>query len=436
MFAQQVTNPASRGFQTRDDNGGGSAPAHPQVKQMIEQVMQGFTDFRKANDDRLAALEKGFSESDHHAKLDAIQGDLAKALDLKSEIEHLEAKFNRQRVNGGGDAGMSPEQTEYRDAFINGFVRKGREDGLKDLAVKAHQVGVDADGGFAVPEIMDSQIHKVLREQSAMRTLCRVITVGTTEYKKLVNTGGVGSGWVGETDTRPETATSQMQEWRPVMGEIYANPQVTQTALDDLMYDVEGELAQEIAEEFAIRESEAFISGNGTKKPKGFLDETITTQADGARAFGTLQAIKSGVAGDFAANPNASLIFYDVVASLKSAYRPGARWVMGKRTMFDIMKMVDGEGRYLWQPTLQAGTPIVLVGYGITEDEYMPSKADLAYPVAFGDFKRGYWIVDRFGIRSLRDPYTNKPNVGFYTTKRVGGKMFDSEAIKLIQLAV
>jgi len=406
-----------------------------EIKDVLTALTKGFEDFKKINDDRLAKVEKGQATGDMEAKLASVQADIAKALDLKKEIERLEAKQNAAGLFGAGSQG-NPDKAAYKAAFFDRFVRKGEDSAeLKSLQSKAMSIGTPADGGYAVPEELDRSIEKLMRDVSPVRQVANVITVGTSDYKKLVNVNGIASGWVGETAARPATNTSQLAEVTPFMGELYANPQVTQQALDDIFFNVEAEVTAQLAEEFAVAEGSAFVSGNGTNKPKGFLAYTTAATADSSRAFGTLEHIATGVAGDFAASNKAD-IFYDVVAKMKAGYRAGSVWMMGKAIMFEVMKFKDTSGQYLWQPRLtDNGLGLNLVGYNVVEAEDMPVKAASSLSIAFGNFRRGYTIVDRIGTRMLRDPYTNKPYVGFYTTKRVGGMVVNSEAIKLVKFA-
>jgi HK97 family phage major capsid protein len=301
---------------------------------------------------------------------------------------------------------------------------------LKALEAKAWSMGSSADGGYTLPKTIDAEVEKMARDISPMRALARVVTVGTSDYHKLVNVNGIASGWVGETAARPATNTSQFQDVVPPMGEVYANPQVTQASLDDMFFNAEGELISQLSEELAAAEGAAFSTGNGTNKPKGFLAYATAATADSSRAFATLEHIATGVSGDFPASNKADFL-YDVVAKLKAAYRPGAVWTMGKALMFEIMKFKDTAGNYLWQPMIRDGLVVNLLGYAVAEVEDTPTKAANSLSIAFGNFKRGYLIVDRVGMRMLRDPYSNKPYVGFYTTKRVGGAVINSEAIKI-----
>lgn len=409
----------------------------PEVKALVESIQKGFDDFKKLNDERLAKVEKGAATGDFEAKLAAVQGDIAKALDLKKEIERVEAKSNLQGLVAEHSERSNPDQVAYKRAFFDRYVRKGDDsDDIKALQTKAWSVGVSADGGYALPKEIDAEIAKLLRDISNVRGLATIVTVGTSDYRKLVNVNGIASGWVGETAARPATNTSQLAEVIPPMGELYANPQVTQQALDDLFFNVEAELTAQLLEEFALAEGSAFVSGNGTNKPKGFLAYTTAATADSSRAFGTLEHIATGVSADFAATNKADT-FFQAVGALKKGYRNGAVWMMNKGILFEALRFKDTTGQYLWQPSIQdSGLGIRLLGFAVEESEDMPVKAASSLSIAFGNFKRGYTIVDRMGIRMLRDPYTNKPYVGFYTTKRVGGAVVNSEAIKLIKFSV
>lgn len=407
-----------------------------ELKALVEAIQTGFENFKKLNDERLGRLEKGGATGDFEAKLAAVQADIARALDLKKDLAALEAKTNLQGLIGGIKGAENPDKVAYKTAFMDRFVRKGEDSPeLKSLMVKAWSIGTAADGGYAMPEQIDRAIEKLLRDLSPMRSVSNIVRVGTSDYKKLVNVNGIASGWVGETAARPATNTSQLAEVAPPMGEVYANPQVTQAALDDLFFDAEAELMDQLVEELAVAEGSAFTSGNGTNKPKGFLDYTTAATADSSRAFGTLEHVATGVSGDFAASNKADVLF-NVVGALKKGYRAGALWQMNKGLMFEVLRLKDTTGQYLWQPSLQdSGLAIKLLGFSVEENEDMPAKAANSLSIAFGNFKRGYTIVDRMGMRMLRDPYSNKPYVGFYTTKRVGGAVVNSQAIKVVKFA-
>ncbi|MEW8525527.1 MAG: phage major capsid protein [Candidatus Thiodiazotropha endolucinida] len=362
-----------------------------------------------------------------------------KLLTISERIERMETRSNRNSQLGGFSFSDSESGAakEHRHAFSQ-WIKRGRdEDGLLDLQQKAMSIAVGADGGFAVPTAIDSQIEKLLRDISPIRQIARLVQVGTSDYKKLVNTGGLTSGWVGETDARPETDTPQLAEVVPPIGEIYCNPSITQHALDDIFFDAEDWLSEEIADEMAVQEGSAFILGDGLNKPKGFLTYTTAATADAARAFATLQHVPTGVSGAWpAADTDTANLLIDVVHALRPPYRQGAVWVMNSTTLSTIRKLKDTNGQFLWQNTLVEGQPGMLLGYPVIEAEDMPDIAADSLSVAFGNFDRGYTIVDRMGTRVLRDPYTNKPYVHFYTTKRTGGAVVNSEAIKLIKFSL
>ena len=399
------------------------------LKDLLQKQGEAFEEFKKTNDARLQAKADGKSVEAYEAKLSKINEELSKIGDLKSEFDALIKKLNRPGAAGEAD----PAKAEHKAAFGK-FLRKGIDDGLGELQQKAYNITTDADGGYAVPEELDRDILELMRDISPMREVCNVITVGSSDYKKLANKGGTTGGWVDEDDPRTATNSSQMAILTPFMGEVYAYPQATQQMLDDVFFNAEQFIEGECAATFAEMEGAAFTTGDGTKKPKGFLAYATATTADGARAFGTLQHIVSGAAADWAAsNPQDKLL--DVVYALKKGYRTNARWMTSKAMLADVRKLKDVDGNYIWRPGLEAGQPDTLLGYGIAENEDMPAKAANALSIAFGDFKRGYTIVDRIGTRILRDPYSNKPFVGFYVTKRVGGFLADSNAIKLFKFS-
>jgi len=310
-----------------------------------------------------------------------------------------------------------------------GFVRSGATIEMKAFT------GVSGDaGGYAVPREVDAQIDAVLKGISPIRSIANVVKVGSAGYRKLVTTGGTPSGWAAENAARPETATPVFVEIVPPTGELYANPAASQAMLDDAAFDVEAWLAGEIAMEFAKAEGAAFVGGSGVGRPKGFLTQPTAATADGTRAFGTLQYLASGTAGDFSASPQERLI--DLVQALRAPYRQGASFVMNAATLARIRKFKTSDGAFVWAPSLAAGQPATLLGYPVIEAEDMPDIAANALSIAFGNFKAGYLIAERAETVILRDPYSNKPFVNFYATKRVGGCVTNSEAIKLMKFSV
>jgi HK97 family phage major capsid protein len=310
------------------------------------------------------------------------------------------------------------------------YLRQGVDAGLADLEpdhAKSLSIGVNPDGGFAVPQDLDRQIAAVELNAAPMRRLCNVITVSNEKYEKLVSQHGIAGGWVSETAARPNTATPTLASVKPAFGEIYANPMTTQKALDDLMFDVGSWLADEIGRFFANQENAAFINGDGVDKPKGILQYPINA----APTFGQLKQVKSGSAGVVVADK-----LFDVIHAVKPGYRQAAVWTMPTAVLNMVRQLKDSQGRYLWEPSLRAGVPSTLLGFPVYENEDLPAPAASSNSVLFGDFKRGYKIADVQGVRILRDPYTNKPYTSFYTTKRLGGGVEDSNAIVVHTLGV
>jgi HK97 family phage major capsid protein len=245
---------------------------------------------------------------------------------------------------------------------------------------------------------------------------------------------GLASGWVAETAARPETGTPTFREFVPPSGELYANPAASQAMLDDAAFDVESWLANEIATEFARAEGAAFVNGNGTNRPQGFLTYTTTNEVDSVRAWGSLQYVASGAAGAFAAsNPQDKLV--DLVQALRSPYRQGAVFAMNSSTLASIRKFKTSDGAFLWQPALSEGRADTLLGYPVIECEDMPDVAANSLSIAFGNFRAGYLIAERSETQIVRDPYTNKPYVNFYAVKRIGGGVVNSEAIKVMKFS-
>ncbi len=355
-------------------------------------------------------------------------------MDYEVKADPLEAVFD-----DAGSAATPPARPVLsggtvvdpaRSAFVNGYLRRGAEVELKSFAGS-----VLADGGYAVPREIDAQIDATLKGISPIRAIANVVQVGSAGYRKLVTQNGVASGWAAETAARPETATPLFNEIVPSFGDLYANPAASQAMLDDAQFDVEGWLAGEIATEFAKAEGSAFVGGNGTNKPKGFLTYATAATLDAVRPFGTLQYVPSGAAADFiATNPQDRLL--DLVHSLRAPYRQGAVWVMNSTTLAKIRKFKTTDGAFIWQPGLVTGQPDSLLGYPVVESEDMPDVNANTLPIAFGNFKAGYLIAERAEISILRDPYVNKPFVHFYATKRVGGAVSNSEAIKVMKIAV
>lgn len=369
--------------------------------------------FIKKHDDRYAAIEK--------------------------DLDELNAQAAAHRVGSSSARSRSGPSAAALSAFGQ-FAKNGNVEAMKGFLPQAAVSGTtdsDPNGGALVPDEVSTTIIARQINGSPMRRLASLRVTKAASYKQLVNVGGGTAEWVGEKQARPQTDINQYKEITITPMEVYANPAVSQTLLDDANFDVANEVSGEIAKDFDLKEGAAWVSGDGVNKPRGFLAyATPVTTGDSTRAFGTLQYFPSGVAAALSdGSHNGGDALLDVVYGLKGDYRKNATWVMNSTTVGVVRKLKDLEGRYLWQPPISAGQPATLLGYPLETDENMPDIGAGNFPIAFGDWKAGYMIVDRVGMRVLRDPYTNKPYVHFYTTKRVGGGLLHSNAIKLLKIA-
>ncbi|CAN7335779.1 phage major capsid protein [Bosea sp. LjRoot90] len=400
---------------------------------ILAELKTTFEQFKAAHEEELKGIKKGFADVITAEKVAKINGDIG---ELTKALDAVNAALAAAKLGGGAGGGLDPVKAEHKAAFEK-FFRKGADAGLRDLEVKAKlTTQSDPDGGYLVPEETSATIDRVLGTISVMRQIATVMPVGTSTYKKLVNMGGAGSGWVGEEEARPETGTPTLRELVFNVMELYANPSTTQTMLDDGIVDIAAWLADEVQLAFAEQEGAAFISGNGQKRPRGLL--TYDTVANASYAWGKLGYIASGAAASFSA-PTSSVspadAFIDLYYALKAGYRGNASWLMSDAVMGSVRKFKNAEGSYIWAPPSDAASVASILGKPVYNDDNMPAVGADAFPIAFGDFKRGYLIPDRQGVRVLRDPFTNKPNVQFYTTKRVGGGVANFEAIKLMKIA-
>ncbi|REF27200.1 HK97 family phage major capsid protein [Xenorhabdus cabanillasii] len=390
------------------------------VEQIAQEIKGRFDEFKQKNDQRIEAIEA--EKGKLAGQVDTLNGKLSELDSLKTALE--EELAGLKRPTGGSN---NKAASEHKAAFTQ-FIRKGKEDGLAELEQKAMQTTTDPDGGYAVPEELDRNIITALKDAVVMRAECHVIPVGNPNFKRLVNQGGTNSGWVGETDERPETKTPKLTPIEPTWGEIYGNPAATQTMLDDAFFDVEAFITSELTQEFAEQEENAFTHGDGKNKPKGLLTYGSDAQDDNVRKWGTLQHLLLKKPTEVTAGDIMRLIY-----TLRKPYRTGAKFMMNNNMLFQVRTLKDSQNNYLWQPGLQSGQPSALLGYGIAENEQFEDLGADKVPVAFGNFKRCYTILDRMGVRILRDPYTHKPFIHFYTTKRVGSMLVDSNAVKLLK---
>ncbi|TYC93041.1 phage major capsid protein [Novosphingobium sp. BW1] len=386
------------------------------TRALFAQLNAAVTEMRSKHEQALASK---VDDSVLNEQVDRINAEISK---IEEAITKANTELAAARLGDSLPGDMEPTDPEYRAAF-NAHFRKG------DVSA-ALSVGTDAEGGYLAPVEWDRTITGALKEISPIRQHAQVITTSTAGFKRLYSDRTIGSGWVGETAARPETATPGVSELTFGHGEIYANPAATQAFIDDAAVNVERWLADEVNTEFAYQEGIAFLSGNGTNKPFGILTY-VTGEANAAKhPFGAITAKAATSATDIAADE-----LVDLVYSLPSSRRAGARFFMNNGTMSSVRKLKDGEGNYLWQPGYQDGEPGRILGYATTEIEGMPDAATGAIPMLFGDMRMTYLVIDRVGTRILRDPYTNKPFVHFYTTKRVGGGVQNPEFMKALKMA-
>ncbi|MFM0218273.1 phage major capsid protein [Paraburkholderia caledonica] len=387
------------------------------VKALVEGVNRAFEQFKAEHTKQLDAVKAGLPASDITAKVEKIGADLdafQKALD-----EHS-VKMAALEMGGGGGAKL--RDAEYSDAF-KAHVKRG------DINASLNKGAAD-EGGYLTPIEWDRTITDKLVLVSPMRQICRVQAVSKAGFSKLFNMRGTSSGWVGETDNRPQTNTASFASLAFGQGEIYANPAATQGILDDSEIDLESWLAGEVQTEFAKQEGLAFVSGDGTKKPTGILTYVTGGANAAVHPFGAIDVVNSGAAADITSDG-----IIDLIYDLPSTFTGNARFIMNRNTQRSVRKLKDGMGNYLWQPSFVAGQPSTLAGYPLTEIPDMPDVAANATPILFGDFAQTYLILDRMGVRVLRDPYTAKPYVLFYTTKRVGGGLLNPEPMRAMKVA-
>lgn len=436
----------------------------------FDELNRTINDFIEANDERVSKLEKNgavdptiVSKVDKaNEAIDRLDAEVKAAIEeANKRQDDLEAILNRPAGMGGRHDEQLANSTAKFNSIVNADKEKGEE--LINLDVEqyaayrsaflkyarfgnkalnnpdvqnAMSVGSDADGGFWAPAEMSDAVVTRVFETSPMRQICGQITIGRDAFEYPLDTNDATSGgFVGETAARSDTATPQIGKGRIEAHEQFAQPKATQQLLDDAAVDVEGWLNGKIADKLTRTENTKFVTGDGVAAPRGFLDysSTAVTTADASRAWGVLQYVVTGASGAFPAAPNSADPLINLEAELKQVYRSGARVVCPRRVLALVRKLKDSDGQYYWERGIAAGDPSKVLGYPITEAEDMTAAGANSFSLALGNFNQGYLIVDRAGIRILRDPFTDKPYVKFYTTKRVGGDVVDFDAIKLLK---
>ena len=389
------------------------------IKALVADLGKTFADFQAANDKRLEAIKAGAASSDVTAKVEKINAEITT---LQAAIDEANIKIAAAQMGSGQRA---VKDREYNAAF-EAHMRKGQ---VQAAASGTLDKGQASDGGYLAPVEWDRSITDKLVLVSPMRQIAQVQSISTNGFSKLFNLGGTATGWVGEKTARSQTETATFGSLTYNTGEIYANPAATQQLLDDSAINLESWLAGEVQDAFAKAEGAAFVAGDGTNKPSGFLQYVTGGTLAAAHPFGAIAVTATGTASVIKSDDILNLIY-----ALPSAFTGNAKFVMNRATQGVVRQLKDGNGNYLWQPSYIAGQPATLCGFPVVEMPDMPSIADNALSIAFGDFGQGYLIVDRMGVRVLRDPFSNKPYVNFYTTKRVGGGLLNPEPLKVLKV--
>ena len=414
--------PSSTAFETK--------AAGQDVTQAFEDFSRAFDAFRETNDDRLGQIEGRLSADVlTEEKLSRIDRSLD---DTKARLDTLALKARRPSLGETEPARLDAATREHKQAF-DAYMRTGDTASLKLIEAKALSAGSGPDGGYLVPVPAERELLRRMAVISPIRSIATVREISGSQLKKAFSITGPASGWANETAARTQTNSPILADLTFPAMELYAMPSATQTLLDDGAIDIEQWIADEVETVFAEREGQAFIAGDGVDKPKGILG--YTNVANSSWTWGNVGYLATGVSGAFAA-ATPSDILIDLAYAVKGGYRQNGAFVMNRGTQAQIRRFKDAQGNYLWQPPIALGAPASLMNFPLIEAEDMPAIGANSFSVAFGDFRRGYLVVDRMGVRILRDPYSAKPYVLFYTTKRVGGGIQDFEAIKLLKFGV
>lgn len=425
-----------------------------ELKTLLQAQGEAFEEFKRANDARLAALADGKAVGDLEAKvaalgeaLDAI-GDAivrlqrpgAAADPAATAIETERKQWHqalRSDLQSKGKLATTELDTSAYGAYKSAFFALARHGNVELLTAderKAMSAGSDPDGGYLLPASTIGRMVARIYEQSIMRQIATVQPISTDALEGIIDNDEADAGWVAEAGTRSDSGTPQVGKWRIEAHEMYAMPKVTQKLIDDAAVDVEGWLAAKVADKFARVEGAAFWTGTGVGQPRGLAAYTTAATGDDTRAWGQIQHVLTGANGAFHTTKADPL--QDLMGAMKDQYLQNAQWVMRREVRTAARKLKESTlDRYLWEPALGAGQPERLLGYPVRVDQQMPALTTGSLSLAFGDFREAYTIVDRLGVRTLRDPFTAKPYVVFYSTKRTGGGVVNFEAVKFLKFA-
>lgn len=431
-----------------------------EIKKLIEDQGKAWEEFKKTNDELIQAKADGKAVADLETKLAKISKDMDQLAQLKSEFDKVMIELQRPGAGGKKDktdleaeckswnamlradfqskgrpipAEISVDTyTQYKSAFFS-LVRHGDIERLTADERKAMSAGSDPDGGYLLPAPTVGRMIQKVQEQSLMRQLATVQIISTDVVEGIVDNDEADAGWVSEMGARNDTDTPQVGKYRIEAHEMYAQPKVTQKLIDDAATDIEAWLANKVGTKFARVEGAAFWTGDGVGKPRGLAAYQTVATGDDTRPWGIFQHIITGANSDFHTTKLDPI--QDLQGAFKDQYLQNAQFVMRREVRTKMRKLKGSDDRYLWEPSIQAGQPDRLNGYPVRIDQFMPALADGSLSLAFGDFREAYMIVDRIGVRTLRDPYTAKPYVRFYSTRRTGGGAVNFEAVKFLKFS-
>jgi len=431
-----------------------------EVKNLIEKQGQAWEEFKKTNDELIKAKADGKAVGELEAKLTKISTDMDQIAELKSQIEEVMTKLQRPGAGTKADDEIAAEVKGFNAMVRADYQSKGKSmpaeldaaqyaqyknaffklaagvtiDSLNADERKSLIAGSDPDGGYMLPQSTVGRMVSKIFEQSTMRQLANVQVISTDKLEGIVDNNEADAGWISELGTRSDTSTPQIGKYEIQAHEMYAMPKISQKLIDDAAMDVEGWLAGKIADKFARVEGTAFTTGTGVGQPRGLFNYTTAATADDTRAWGTFEHVVTGASADFTTTKADPLL--DLIGAFKDQYLQNASFLMRREVRTKIRKLKGATSDlYLWEPGLAAGTPDRLMGYPVKIDQYVPALAANSLSLALGDFREAYTIVDRIGVRTLRDPFTAKPYIVFYSTKRTGGGAVNFEAVKFLKFS-
>lgn len=359
---------------------------------------------------------------------------------IERDIDAINSSLAALRVGGASGIEVDNPVAATERSAIGLFAKNGSDTGIKAMARPAAAMSADSepDGGYIVTPTISKQIQRKVFDVSPLGRLARRVTIERGDsFEEPIDPSDIGAEWVGETQSRPNLDTSKMRYLSIPLNEIYTSQPITQRLLDDTEFNIGQWLEGKISDKFARSEGKGYVTGNGINKPRGLLTYSTSVDKDGLRPWGTIQHIISGADGGFVpatAAVDGSDALFNVVYSLRAPYRPNARWLMNLSTAGVVRKLKDADGRFIWADARE-GQPATLCGFPVELDEEMPDIAEDSLSIAFGDFGQAYIVVDRPGLRLMRDPYTAKPHVIFYAYRRVGGGLQNSEAVKFLKFS-